>query len=87
MKHINYKLGNIELRTTGKYLMQTFENDMKTCEIVQWEGNFCFTLAYWVEDSEGFYLRFVGEGPLDENVDILDFMHLAKEGYRILGKL
>lgn len=59
---------------TGKYA-ETNELDMKSpAEVVKWfdkgknaDGKeTCYTLLYWIRDSEGYDMRFVGNRPFIE---------------------
>ena len=47
------------------------------------EGTVC-TIAYWIMDTEGYYLQFVGNRPFLDDIPSEDFMILAKIGQEIL---
>lgn len=80
MKHLSYRLGNLELRNTGDGLAGS-ENPT-TMEIVLWGDNkICLTIAYWTRD---FDLVFVGNRPFYKDVDKLDFLKLAEAGQKHL---
>ena len=64
-----HRIENYEVRSCDNKLMQS-SGDHVTGEIIKWSGENCYTLAYWVKDSEEFYLKFVGDRPLNENKDI-----------------
>ncbi len=87
MEFVNFRMGNIELRATGKYL--TKSDNIETCEIIHWEESgtgqpSCYILAYWIESKEGFDLKFVGDRPF--GVSHSTFMHMAKFGQEILDE-
>lgn len=79
MKRLSYRLGNLELRTTGDGLVGS-ENPA-TAEIVQWYGDHCLTIAYWKKD---FDLVFVTGRPFHKDVNRLDFFKLAEAGQKHL---
>ena len=62
------------------------DQNLRYPEIVCWvkkidNSEFCYTLAYWDEDSEGWDLKFVGDRPFDyDNVDPKLFWELARMG-------
>lgn len=60
----NWKYGDFEISTT-----RPFGGGEPYIELVKWETDtrgkpYCFTLAYWHRDDEGWELRFVGNRPL-----------------------
>lgn len=65
----NYEIREFKSNTSG---LQSFE-------LVQWREGFpqryCFTLAYFVRDKEGYYLKFVGERPFDY-IDLSDLVEI-----------
>lgn len=79
MKHLSYRLGNIELRTIGDGLAGS--KNPATMEIVQWGGDHCLTIAYW---NMEFDLVFVTNRPFHKDVDKLDFFKLAEAGQKHL---
>jgi len=64
-----HRIENYEVRSCDNKLMQS-SGDHVTGEIIKWFGESCCTLAYWIKDSEGYYLKFCGSRPLNENKDI-----------------
>ncbi len=89
MKHMNYRIGNIELRSTGKHLIRD-DDKITTCEIILWfdgvKRESCCTIAHWKRDTEGFDLKFVGSRPLGDDVRVSDFWCLVKAGQEFLDK-
>lgn len=84
---VSIKYGDLELRGS----MNDFKQNppIYTQEIVQWihpEENkqYCFTVAYWKRDNEGFYLVYVGSRPMDISFhDQKHFLNLTTIGQRI----
>ena len=62
--NFNWKYKDYELRMTTP-----LSNDTHYLELVKWQEYngkpSCFTLAYFKEDSEGYYLKFVGNRPFE----------------------
>ena len=79
MKKINNRIGNIELRSTGKFLI--LEDPIITLEIVLWSVKSCITLAYF--DTKTYDMKTVGGRPFLEDVDANDFMTLASYGWDV----
>lgn len=50
------------------------------------DGTFKWTIAYWVKNSEGYYLKFVGDRPLDKRVRWEDFEAIIRQGQAIADK-
>lgn len=81
--------GDLELRSTNDNLVGSKKHT--TAEIVQWDKDknsddrYCWTVAHWRKDSEGFYLVFVGSRPFAEKLDRDSFWELARKGDRILN--
>ena len=78
------RLSNLELRWTASLAGPQYP------EIVQWRTDakdagkeWCFTLASWTRDKEGWSLRFIGDRPFDFSVDAKVFWALAKFGQKI----
>lgn len=77
----NFKYKDYELRACPKSLAKFNDEDApnETIELVKWRFNdkdpYCFTIAYWKKDDEGYNLYFVGERfvkyILSEDVPIL----------------
>ena len=65
----NRKIGNIELRACPHSLARLRDDDPNaTIDIVMWQKDakgkpYCFSIAYWRRDKEGYYLHFVGARP------------------------
>jgi len=86
MKHEVKTNPNISLRLNGLEFRSCSDNRF---EIIQWEVNnekkeYCYSVAYWEESSEGHELRFVGNRPFKVNLE--DFMFIAKFGQSYLDK-
>jgi len=84
LKRHKKKVGNLELRTCAKNLIASGE--FTTAEIIYWgKSGYCITIAYWIQYSEGFELKFVGERPFNLTVKEIEvFWNLAIEGQNIL---
>lgn len=82
MDKFNVRKGSLEVRSCDRYLTNSEEHDI--AEIVSWVDNdeYCYVIAYFVPTSENFDLKFVGDRPF--NVSWMDFMDIAKIGYRLL---
>ena len=80
----NFRIGNIELRSCDEHL--TNDNEHTRAEIVWWNKDYCYTLAYYQINTEDGYsnLSFVANRPFDDKVDPNVFMALAKLGGNIL---
>ena len=52
-------------------------------EIIAWEGETCFTLAWLKTDSEGYYIKTIGDR-FTEHPDTEDVMIVAKYALRSL---
>ncbi len=72
----NWKYKDYELRMT-----KPLSSSEKYLELVKWQkynGKLaCFTLAFFKEDSEGYFLKFVGSRP---------FQHIEEEDLEIVWK-
>lgn len=75
MKTMNMRIDCLELRTCDESLMITSKNKHTTMEIVCWEKyntdsfslntkEYCYTIGYWIKESEGYSFKFVGNRPL-----------------------
>ena len=61
------RIEDLELRSCGEHLL-TEGVEHTRAEIVQWENEeYCWTLAYWNKNSNGYNLEFVGNRPFDTN--------------------
>lgn len=78
----NFKYKDYELRACPKGLAKFFSEDEEaneTIELVKWRFDnkepYCFVIAYWTKDDEGYSLQFVGDrfirNILEEDVSIL----------------
>lgn len=69
--NFSWKYKDYELRACPKPLVKTRIYDKnETIDFVKWRTNsdgtkYCFSLAYWRRNSEGYDLRFVGNRPFD----------------------
>lgn len=82
------KLGDLELRSTGKGLFIEEGKGHVTFEIVQWgeinKRRSCYTIAYWTYDlpeGKDQELTFVSDRPLSDDVDWDHFEVLVRSGY------
>ena len=73
----SYKYKDYELRACPERLVK-FQEDEKneTIDFVKWNmdskgDRYCFSLAYWIRDKEGYDLKFVGNRPF-EHIDAED---------------
>jgi hypothetical protein len=84
MKKFNFKIDNLELRSCDESLMNYSEH--KTAEIVKWFKNSesCYTIGYFEKDSEEYFFKFVGDRPIDDEVDWNNFKQLIITGYIFL---
>ncbi len=83
----SYRYNNVEVRSTGVGLCSN--PDHNTAEIVQWSVDekheqYCWTVAYWVKEKEGYSLRFVSSRPLEIKPKL--FMKMFKKGQKYLDK-
>ena len=71
-----WKYKNYELRACPKHLARFFPDEPnETIDLVLWQKDSkgkdsCFSLAYFIKKSEGYYLNFVGNRP---------FQYIAEE--------
>lgn len=77
---MNQTIGDLEFR----WITESSRN----AEIVRWQeseklGKFCYTLAWWIKDKEGYNLQFIGDRPLASEVDKDDFWALVHYGQKI----
>ena len=65
----HWKYKNYELRACPRHLVRFGDDEPNvTIDFVFWERDkyekdYCFSLAHWIRDPEGYYLRFVGDRP------------------------
>ena len=88
IEKMNLKIRNLEFRTCGEHLLSD-NGDHTTAEIVRWfEGEkTCYTVAYWVENSEGFDLKFVNDRPFDTEIYMEDLFAIGKFGQNYLTSM
>jgi hypothetical protein len=82
MKNFSYKFNDLELRSCGKQLL--YDNNPNTANIVKWEDDACYTICYFEKDKEGYYLKFVGDRPLKDEIDWIELKKLIIIGYEKL---
>ena len=85
MQKFNFRVEDLEVRSCGKHLLSDGEHNR--AEIVKWakdtgKKEYCWTVAYWNENKEGYDLQFVGGRPFDVDGEL--FMKLAKQGQQML---
>lgn len=65
----NRSIGNIELRACAAGLHKPCQGKRnETIDVVMWQKDskgkpYCFSIAYFVRDDEGYYLKFAGARP------------------------
>lgn len=85
---MNKRIGDLEFR--WKETDSDFPLDDDCPEIVRWQyrpslkREYCYTLALWINEIEGYDLRFIGNTPFSDNVDKDIFWELAKYGQKIV---
>jgi hypothetical protein len=73
---MNLRKGNLEFRRN---------KEDRQSEIVRWAQNgdgteYCYTLLWYQQDEEGYYIEFVGRRPFDDNSDNLwEIMEYGQE--------
>ena len=73
----SYKYKDYELRACPKRLVRFNEDEPnETIDLIKWETaddgkRYCYSLAYWVQDKEGYDLKFVNDRPFTY-IDIED---------------
>ena len=73
---MNYRTGNLEFRRL---------REARPAEIVRWAKNgdgteYCYTLLRYKQNSEGFYVEFVGRRPFDDDSEGLwELMEYGQE--------
>ena len=76
-----WKFKNYELRACPKRLARLSDDERnETIDFVMWNTDstgkrYCFSLAYWRRDNEGYFLKFVGDRP---------FQYIASEDVPIV---
>ena len=84
MKDYRFKIDNLELRSVDENLLTSKPHI--TLEINRWEGESCYTIAYWRETDEGYYLKYVTGRPFAKGVNADDFRWLTRIGQIILNR-
>ena len=84
--NFSIRKGDVELRSCDTQL--TSGNTHDRAEIVVWEkgaGEYCYTVAHFCPDKEGFYLKTVLDRPmkLDTN-EYEGFLLMMKVGFSLL---
>jgi hypothetical protein len=76
----SWKYKYYELRACPKRLVRFHDEPNETINLVKWSTHndstpYCYSLAYWKKNSEGYELQFVGDRPfkniLPEDVEIV----------------
>ena len=85
MTEFSFKVGNLEVRSCDKNLLQ--EGEHVTAEIIEWkvcDGKpYCSTVAHWVDSGEKYFdLLFISSRPYE--VDKHDLFYLAELGHKNL---
>jgi len=77
-----YRFDNLEFRWTESFGEGKTQYPEIVCWVKKSDGSeYCYTLALWDKDSEGWDLKFIGNRPFDkENVDSNLFWELARFG-------
>lgn len=79
---INIRRGNLEVRWT-----QTSPEIIEWCE-EEGKEEYCYTLAWWREDKEGFQMEFCGSRPFKLlHEDAQNFWKLCKVADHVLNQL
>lgn len=84
------KIGNIEIRACPPRLVSVWYGEPNdTIDVVMWQKDskgkpYCFSIAYFVRDDEGYCLKFVGARPFlyvaDERVpELWEALHEAQK--------
>lgn len=81
-----HRKGRLQLNSCNKYLLSSGEHT--TAEISLWHDEECkttrHTIASFQEHKEGYDLLFNGNTPFSSEVNVNDFMYLAKLGQDLL---
>ena len=81
-----FRKGILQLNSCNKHLLTDGEHT--TAEITLWHDEECkttrHTIASFQEHKEGYDLKFVGDRPFSNEVNVNDFMYLAELGQNIL---
>lgn len=88
----SFKYKDYELRACPRRLRRFSPDEPnETIDFVKWNksGNkpFCFSLAYFVRDSEGYDLKFVGDRPFEyiDKEDLPIIWDVLKQAHNILN--
>ncbi|NLN24758.1 MAG: hypothetical protein GX163_03720 [Bacteroidetes bacterium] len=78
MMKLNIRIENLEVRSS--------EDSAEILVWIQVEPNeYANVLAYWIKESEGYCLKFVGGSPFDYPSRVKDFWFLAELGQSFLN--
>ena len=76
----NWTYKDYELRACPKQLVRLDNEPNETIDLVKWDSNgnskpYCFSLAYWRKNKDGYELYFVGDRPFKyiepEDIEII----------------
>ena len=84
MKTLKCRIESLELRTCDTNLLTNTFKEHITAEIVIWNNKSCFTIAYWIKDSDGFNLKFIEDRPFENNINKDEFWLLVEMGQKHL---
>lgn len=79
----NWDYKDYSLRACPRRLVRFEDNEPnETIDLIKWDTNsdgkrYCYSLAYWKKDSEGYELKFVGDRP---------FKHIESEDVEVVWK-
>lgn len=92
MLNFNKKYGDYEIRTVDEHLLKPNDNTKyRTLELVKWVydrklGPICYTVAYFVESSEGYKIELVADRFFKvSDEDKIEIFQILKEGYQELN--
>lgn len=89
----SFKYKDYELRACPKRLARFSPDEPnETIDLVKWDKSgdrpYCFSLAYWTRDKEGYELTFVGSRPFDniDKEDVPILWSVLKQAQEILDQ-
>jgi len=87
IEKIQLRFSSLEVRSCNSSLC--LSSPYTTLEVVYWEENNknCYTIAYWLLDKEGYYLKFVGSRPFGKEIDSNLFWKITKIGQDFLDDI
>lgn len=85
--NFNLRIEDLEVRSCNNNLMPNGKHER--AEIVKYSHDtdgkeFCWTVAYWIKEKEGYNLKFVGGRPFNVYGEL--FMKIAKQGQILLDE-